>query len=245
MNVFRIAIIHIILLLWVTTSYAVIIPKLYTEVGQTQSATSPYLKTALISDFTLASYTFQSGIVSNIVDYYPSALSSIRLLAEKEIRVKKKKINISTVYLWNKPCTMIREHNLAFLVGAKHQKLAAILGTHFRKLYAHNNSKNAIFENWNLLYDVNYWLKATPKVWNIGIGMSNMDYFLFNQETNPHFYLSSYYKLTNALKLSIDGRYKSAGALNGSVHYYGYYIRTGISCIINKKNSHDRKNLTK
>jgi hypothetical protein len=60
------------------------------------------------------------------------------------------------------------------------------------------------------------------------MGITNIDEFLLNQETNPNFFLKVNYRINKHISTFIEGRYKSAGSLNASVHYFGYFIRTGI-----------------
>ncbi|MCD6597395.1 MAG: hypothetical protein J7L04_06895, partial [Bacteroidales bacterium] len=110
------------------------------------------------------------------------------------------------------------------------------IGTNF-KTYALNkkaisnyeiDTDTKIKENWNLMYSFSYYLKSFDNLWNVGISITNFDYFIINQETNPVFNLNAWYKPGTPLKLFIETWYKSSGAFNLSVNYFGFFVRTGI-----------------
>ena len=111
------------------------------------------------------------------------------------------------------------------------------LGTGFRtysyskrtaEFYGFDES-SGIRENWNLLYLFGYQVKSPDNPWNIGLSITNIDHFTISQETNPVFNVHGRYKPTPHLTLFGEGWYKSAGAFNLSVNYFGFFFRTGIA----------------
>ena len=58
--------------------------------------------------------------------------------------------------------------------------------------------------------------------------MTNIDNFLINQDTNPMLFLQGKYQVTAPLTLYIEPWYQSAGSLNLSANYFGFFIRTGL-----------------
>jgi len=79
-----------------------------------------------------------------------------------------------------------------------------------------------------LLYLLGYYLKPQEHNWNVGINVTNIDYYLLNQSTNPLFYLQGEYRPTERMSLFAEAWYKSAGAFNISVNYFGYLFRSGL-----------------
>ena len=78
------------------------------------------------------------------------------------------------------------------------------LGTEFRTYhitqkaseeYDIESNKN-LHENWNIMYLAGYNLKPIDNKWNIGIAITNIDYFLINQDINPMLYLQGKYRVT-------------------------------------------------
>jgi len=71
-------------------------------------------------------------------------------------------------------------------------------------------------------------LKDRDANWNVGIGITNRDYFVINQASNPMFYLDGKYIIQSRLTLFAEMWLLNAGVMNISANNYGSFLRTGI-----------------
>jgi hypothetical protein len=132
----------------------------------------------------------------------------------------------------------LRETNWGTLVNMKHRRIEIALGTNFRT-YAFRKrliedyeiSKNAmrVHENFNIMYSFGYNLKKDDTRWNAGLSLTNTDHFYISQETNAMVRLNGFYKPFSQVCLFVEAWYKSAGAPNLAINYFGYFFRTGIT----------------
>ncbi len=200
----------------------------YTYFGETQSSEGIYLKSSLRGQYKYKEHNINASIENSIIGSNTNVLSAIRLHVDKGFNIKSKYIKIKAFYLWNKPGKYIREHNWGITGKIYLNKITAEVGPHFRTLYYKEDIGSNIHENWNIIYDLSYYIRNEPKPWNIAIAVTNIDYFLLSQETNPSFYIRGIYNIKKKYSAFLEGRYKSSGSLNASVHYFGYSIKTGI-----------------
>jgi hypothetical protein len=156
--------------------------------------------------------------------------------------IKSTPIELQGFFLFNPFSDILRETNWGILLKSRLKHFDLALGTDFRT-YAYSKKaindygieKNAakIHEPFNLIYSFSYYLKPTEDKWNIGLSVTNIDYFIINQETNPTLSLRGLYKLKSPLSLFAQAWYEPAGVLNLNINYFGFFIRTGIIWDIN------------
>jgi hypothetical protein len=58
--------------------------------------------------------------------------------------------------------------------------------------------------------------------------VTNFDYFLVQQETNPMVRLTGHFRISDAAKIQSSLWYQGAGMLNIHANHYGFYFRTGV-----------------
>lgn len=204
----------------------------HSDLGSTQSSEGIYLKSSIQGQYEYKKYILSTGIENSIIGANPKFISGVFVNAGRKFQLKSSPIKLYAFYLWNNPGEFIREHNCGVIGDVYLKRFNVKIGTHFRTLYYKGLLSSSLHENWNILYDFNYNIKKETKPWNAGIGITNIDFFLLNQETNPNFYLKGTYNIKNQLSVFIENRYKSSGSLNASVHYYGFFVRTGIKWLI-------------
>ena len=71
-------------------------------------------------------------------------------------------------------------------------------------------------------------MKDRDANWNVGIGITNRDYFVINQASNPMIYLDGKYIIQSQLTLFAEMWLLNAGVMNISANNYGAFLRTGI-----------------
>jgi hypothetical protein len=96
------------------------------------------------------------------------------------------------------------------------------------KAISYEVEANVLRENFNLIYNIAYFVNGPEQPWNISLSLTNRDHFLINQETNPMLNLKAEYLVAPGMSLYLENWYKSAGSLNISAHYFGYFLRTGL-----------------
>jgi hypothetical protein len=78
------------------------------------------------------------------------------------------------------------------------------------------------------MYSISYNIRTEVSRWNTGITVTNTDYFLINQETNPYMNIHGSFRASSPVCLFSEVWYKNAGLLNMSPNYFGFAIRGGI-----------------
>jgi len=131
-----------------------------------------------------------------------------------------------------------REVNVGFILSHQREHLLFRIGNASR-IYALKKSaissrgitpeaSRRIVEYRNFTYQLLAYLNNKDKSWNLGAGISNIDNFRVQQETNPMLLLSAYTRIITGLSINLDFWYQGAGMLNLSADYFGYYGRIGI-----------------
>lgn len=209
----------------------------YLDMGSNNVSDGPFLKTAGLVTYDFGKYVVGAGFQFDLVSSQDNIFSGMGMNVSREIVLKEFPVQVRGFYLLNMHDGLLRETNWGFLAELNWDHFAMRVGNEFRSfaftqeaLDAYGYQKGErIRENWNLIYELSYHLKQSEKKWNIGIAVTNMDHFLINQETNPMFKLLGRYRVGLPLDLFAEAWYKSAGALNLSVNYFGFFMRTGIS----------------
>lgn len=215
---------------------------LFTDIGNTQSSEGLYLKSAIQGQYEFKKHILSSGIQSSIIGYNPRVISAIQASIAREFHIKSFPIKLEALYVWNNSGELIRENNWGLFLQFMGKRYTIKQGVHFRNLYYSQQAisdyslqyNTDIIENWNILYAFEFFLKPQDHIWNVGICATNMDQFIIYQETNPIFCLKGNYQLKKNYVLFLESWYKSAGALNLSVNYFGFFVRTGLKWNINK-----------
>lgn len=162
--------------------------------------------------------------------------TGVTLLVSREFMIKEFPFEIQGLFLSNFFSDLAHEYDWGILANLELKHFTFELGTEFRTYhitrqaseeYDIESNKN-LHENWNIMYLAGYRVKPIDCKWNIGLAMTNIDNFLINQDTNPMLFLHGKYQVTVPLTLYIEPWYQSAGSLNLSANYFGFFIRTGL-----------------
>lgn len=213
----------------------------YTDTGENNASEGLFLKTAGQAKYQLDKYKFEAGFQLSPISNYEPIFSGFNGNISRQIFLNKFNFGIQLFYIYSPFSENLRETNAGALVKVKRYHFNFKLGTNFRT-FAYNksaakkydlNKNNKIHENWNLIYSIGYFFKPDTNFWNIGLTVTNLDHFTISQETNPIFYLRGQYKKNLPVEIFMETWYKSAGAFNLSVNYFGFFVRTGIVWEIN------------
>lgn len=232
---------YILLLLFLTGLNLMAQPLVwvYTDIGQNNVSDGIYWKAAGFGKYQYDSYFVETGFQVDIKSSNENILSGYSIKGVRRFFIKDFPLDFQGFFMWKPLSGIFTETNWGMVLNHKRNRIDMNLGSGFRtfaktkKAIAEYNIDPAtkVRENWNLLYSFGCYLKPMVNNWNIGLAVTNIDHFILNQETNPVFYLRSLYDFNHSgmpLSLFVESWYKSAGAFNLSVNYFGFHFRTGL-----------------
>lgn len=206
------------------------------EVGDNNAAESSYIKSNVIGQYQFGKYKAEAGFLMNLKNTGENFFPGYRLMVSRDFAIKEFPFSVQGFLVQNYD-EMLRETNWGLDASKEWKHIDLVLGTYF-KIYAYRNEaietydidENAekMKEPFNFLYSFTYHLKPTGNPWNMGLTVTNFDYFHYNQETNPLFNLNGCYKLSENLSLFAQAWFETSGIFNINATYFGYYFRTGI-----------------
>jgi len=208
----------------------------YSDIGSNNASSGLFLKAAAMGHYQLGKNSFDAGFQMDLISSHKPLFSGFSGKISRQIVIKKLVFEIQSFYIHSPFSTDLKETNWGILLDINPKHFTIKFGTDFRT-YAYNKSaaelygfdqSNKIHENWNLVYSLGYYVKQHEHIWNLGLTITNIDHFLINQETNPAFNLRTHYQVRSSVDLFLETWYKSAGAFNLSVNYFGFFVRTGI-----------------
>lgn len=210
---------------------------LYADVAKNCVSDGLYIKSAFLGYYKSGKYQLKAGLQNNLVNGNNITLSGYRIDGSREFKINNTLTGLNIFFLWTSAARILQETNYGCAFSMNHSHFEMLIGTNLRtygfkkhalKDYGIENDKTKIHENLNLMYSFCYNLKPSDFRWNAGVTLTNIDYFIINQETNPYVNLKGYYKLSSAACLFAEGWYKNAGVTNISSNYFGFVIRGGV-----------------
>ena len=208
----------------------------YSDIGKTQVSDGVFVKTAAFGGYYFGKNSVGAGLQTDILSNSGKTLSAYSLSLARHFMIKEIPFNVGGTYILAPFSEITRESNLCFLIYSRPGHFSAALGTNFRT-YAYTKKAREeyeidgnpkLHENWNLMYTFGYYMKPLENPWNLSLEITNMDYFIINQETNPVFNLRAIYEVRPAFNLWAESWYKSSGAFNLRVNYFGFFFRMGV-----------------
>ena len=208
----------------------------YIDVGENNVSEGFYLKTAILGTYQWGKYFLNAGSQFNLIYSGSKVFTGSKIIGGREFSIKNFDFEIHGLFMYNSISENIFETNWGVLATIDRKHFHYQLGTNFRTYQATKNARKEfdpdsdykIHENWNLMYLIGYNLKPDDHNWNVGITITNIDHFLISQETNPMIRLHGSYQISDPILLYAESWYKSAGAFNISVNYFGFFFRTGL-----------------
>jgi hypothetical protein len=210
---------------------------IYSDAGKNTVSDGLLIRSAFLGNYRFRNYQLKAGLQTNLINGNDNTLSGYRIDCSKEFKIKNTLLELNGFRLWTASSGILQEINYGGLIAMKTRHFDMQIGTNFRtysfrreaiEYYKIGNDATKIHENFNLIYSFGYNLKPSDHRWNAGLTVTNMDYFLINQETNPYVNLNGYYKIRSPVCLFAEAWYKNTGAFNLSSNYFGFLIRGGI-----------------
>lgn len=208
----------------------------YLDAGETNVSDGLFIKAAGLGAYQFKKNKVESGFQFDLKSPGKNIYTATSLKYTRECSIKEFPFEIQGLFLYNSFSELIHEYDWGILARIQQKHITFILGTNFRTYKVTRkaidnyqiDSNKKIHENWNVMYLLGYNLKPHDHFWNIGVTVTNIDHFIINQETNPVFNLNAKYDVSQALTLFAESWYKSSGAFNLSVNYFGFFFRTGV-----------------
>jgi hypothetical protein len=200
------------------------------------------LRSVIIGSYRLGNNRIDAALRANVENGNNTVLSGYSINGSREFRIKNFPFSINGFWLWIAPSDILKETDYGCFISMKQKHFEMKIGTSFRTYgfrkkaiedFPIENGETKIHEKFNTIYSIAYNLRPSYSRWNTGVTLTNIDYFLINQETNPYLNLHMSYKLSSPVKLFAEAWYKNAGFLNMSSNYFGYAIKIGLIWKIN------------
>lgn len=207
-----------------------------TDIGQNNISEGLFISSAGLVKYKIQKTTIESACQFNILNNTNQIVPAFKGLVSHDFLIKKFPITVNAFFLFNNFSELLFEYNYGMLTHFKRNHFTYKLGTNFRT-YAISktaietyqiHSDESFHENWNLMYAFVYSLNPKSDKYNLSLAISNFDYFIINQESNPMIYVNGVYNLNNQIQFLGEIWLKSSGAFNLSVNYFGFFVRTGI-----------------
>lgn len=167
-------------------------------------------------------------------------LEAMRFKLSRQVEVKDINFNTSLFYQWMPYSENFYVNQFGMLLQHQHKKWDYTLGVNsmFIQLRKQNQTANSfrktLWEPFNVLYSLTY-KQAIHKKVDVKATITNFDYFLIYQETNPFILLGGSYNINPKQIVFLVVAYQEAGLLNIRVQSFGYYIRLGFKYGITNK----------
>ncbi len=218
------------------SGYSQISLKTCFDAGKNVILSDYYVSNSILTKYTLHKYSLSSGF-SNIYNGQKGFhFEGFFIKGSRKINLFRRTVEVDLFYLHKPLSDIIKENNWGIYTEYTGKRFEIILGCHFRKyrLNADNNlpdlpeiTSYSIHENWNIIYSFQYRIFTTTS-WQLSGSVTNMDYFIIEQETNPLFNIKMSYKIRNKVMPYIAYWHRSAGMFNLKANHFGYHFRLGL-----------------
>jgi len=208
----------------------------YIDAGENNVSDGLFIKTSVLGAYQFGNTKVKTGGQFDLISASPNFFTGVNLIVAQEFLIKEFQFEIQGLFMSNFFSDLAHEIDWGMLAYLELKHFDFKLGTEFRTYHITQKaseefeieSNKNLHENWNIMYLAGYRVKPIDFKWNIGLAITNIDNFLINQETNPMLFLQGKYQVTAPLTLYIEPWYQSAGSLNLSANYFGFFIRTGL-----------------
>jgi hypothetical protein len=209
----------------------------YADAGENNVSEGLFIRSALLGHYRSGKNQLEAGVQTNLMNGNNIVLSGYCINGSREFRIKNTVLELNGFWLWSASSELLKATNYGCFIAMKQKHFEIQIGTNFRTLgfrkhaieeYHIAKDATKVHENFNLMYSFSYNLKPSDSRWNTGLTLTNTDYFLINQETNPFINLHGSYHVSSPVCLFAEVWYKNAGSLNMSTNYFGFVIRGGV-----------------
>jgi hypothetical protein len=175
----------------------------YMDLGSNDLSDGLFFRTSGIAEWTLGKFSIEGGAQFDFKSTNENFLTGTDFAAS-----------------WN-----FKDYGIQ--AGWNSKYITAAIGTHYRtwvfseeaQLEYNIGTESRVHEDLQLLYLIGLRLKPRDNDWNIGLNMTNIDYFIISETDEPSFNISGSYKTAKKLKLFGEVWYKSTVAYDSDMNY--------------------------
>jgi hypothetical protein len=214
----------------------------YMDLGSSQLSNGFFFRTSAIAEWKLGKFSLEGGGQFDFKSTNDNFLTGVDFAASWNFRIAKSDLCLKGFARSTLFSGLIRIPDLGLQAGWDSKYLAAAIGTHFRtwvfseeaQLEYNLGTESRVHENWQLLYLIGGRLKPRDNDWNIGLNMTNIDYFIISETDEPSFNLTGTYRTSKKLNFFAELWYKSSVAYDSDINYTGVFLRAGLFWSIGK-----------
>ncbi len=210
---------------------------IYAELGQNNISQGLYLKSAAIGSYRFGSNVLSTGIQTNLDKNDKNLLSGYTINVSRYLTLQRMLLEWEGFFTMTDLSEILHETDWGFLMKMRRSHFEMEIGSNFktysfseqaRKEYNIMSDAVSIKETFNIIYSFRYNIKPSDNKWNLGWAITDIDYFQFNQETNPIFKLDGYLRFSNKISITADLSYELAGFTNLAFGSFGLTFKTGL-----------------
>lgn len=210
---------------------------IYTELGQNNISQGLYIKSATLGNYNFRNNILSTGIQTDLDKNDKILLSGYTINASRYLTLQRMLLELQGFFTMTDLSEILHETNWGVLLKMRRNHFEMAIGSNFKtysfseqaqKVYKIMNDAVSIKETFNIIYSFRYNVKPSDNKWNIGWAITDIDYFQFNQETNPIFKLNGYLSFSNKISINADLSYELAGFTNLALGYFGLTLKTGL-----------------
>jgi hypothetical protein len=214
----------------------------YMDLGSNDLSDGLFFRTSGIAEWTLGKFSIEGGAQFDFKSTNENFLTGTDFAASWNFKIAKSDLDLKGFARWTLFSGLIRIPDYGIQAGWNSKYITAAIGTHYRtwvfseeaQLEYNIGTESRVHEDLQLLYLIGLRLKPRDNDWNIGLNMTNIDYFIISETDEPSFNISGSYKTAKKLKLFGEVWYKSTVAYDSDINYTGVFLRAGIIWKIGK-----------
>lgn len=237
-KVVRTAALSVLLLLWAIPGYGQFTQTALLDVGNNTVSDGAYLRPTVMAAYRFNKFSVGAGLQWTFSSAERKVLSGGFISGSSDFKVREIPLSADLFVRRNPYSDVVKETLFGAVLKHERSRLDIHFGYHMRRYRLNekevepgdplSGSALSIWEYRNFMYSGTLRLKEGDAPWNLSVSVTNFDYFLIQQESNPMVNLAGYFRISDAVKLHSSLWYQSAGMLNIHANHYGFYFRTGV-----------------
>jgi hypothetical protein len=210
----------------------------YVDMGTNSVSDGFFFRTSGIASWRFGKYSVGTGIQLDFRSENENFLTALTINAARDFKIGNFHFTLREFSKWTYFSGLIRMPDYGLQAEWYPSRFSLVTGIHARtyvlteKAIAEYDleSEKRIHEKPDLVYlgGISLYKHKCNSSWNIGLALTNIDYFSVMQAANPLFNINGYYRLKPNLDLFGETWLKTAGMFNSNNNYFGLNFRAGI-----------------
>ena len=229
---------YVLLLLWAIPGYGQFKQAVLLDAGSSTVSDGAYLRPAAIAAYRFEKFSFGTGLQWTFSSAERKVISGGFISGGSDFKVREVPLSANLFVRRNPYSDIVKETLFGAVLKHERSRLDIHFGYHMRWYRLSESAVEqgehlsgpalSIWEYRNFMYRGTVRLKERDAPWNLSASVTNYDYFLIQQETNPMFNVAGCFRVSDALAIHSSLWYQGAGMMNIHANHYGFYFRTGV-----------------